>query len=180
VSGGDWVWLETERLSGEPLTLTHAAELAPLLHDPRVARTLAIDGQPPAWGAEPEELAITVAHWQAHGFGLWLLRDRDTGEMVGRGGLQHTQATGVDEVEIAWAIVPERWNQGLATELANACVEIAFGRLALRSVIAYTRPDNLASRRVMEKIGMSAEREFTDRHGLDEVLYRLAANRSDR
>ena len=71
--------------------------------------------------------------------------------MVGRGGLQPTSATGADEVEVAWAIVPERWGQGLATELARACVQIAFDDLELSSVIAYTRPDNLASRRVWRR-----------------------------
>ena len=57
---------------------------------------------------------------------MWLLRDRSTGEMVGRGGLQHTFVAGLDEVEAGWAIVPERWGEGLATELAHACVD---GRL---------------------------------------------------
>ena len=92
--------------------------------------------------------------------------------MVGRGGLQHTLATGEPEVEVAWAIVPARWREGLATELALAALELAFDQLALESVSAYTRPDNFASRGVMKKAGMTFERSFTDRHGIREVLYR--------
>lgn len=164
--------LETERLSCVALEPSHAEELAPLLSDPRVAATLSPDGQPPAVGAHPEELATCDAHWRTHGFGLWLLRDRRTEEMVGRGGLQHTAASGADEVEIAWAIIPERWRQGLATELALACVATAFDRLDLASVIAYTRTDNIASRRVMEKAEMSYERSFLVPSGRPQVLYR--------
>jgi RimJ/RimL family protein N-acetyltransferase len=159
-------------MRGEALTPAHAGELGLLLNDPRVAATLAPSGKAPARGASPEDLAVNARHWREHGFGLWLLRDRETEQMVGRGGLQHTFATGTDEVEIGWAIVPDRWNRGLATELALACVEISFEQLGLESVIAYSRPDNLASRRVMEKTGMSFERPFRDHHGLDAVLYR--------
>jgi ribosomal-protein-alanine N-acetyltransferase len=172
VTRSDLRQFETARLSCEALEPTHADEIAPLLWDPRVAATLSPDEMPPAWGAAPDELAVTDAHWRAHGFGLWLLRDRGTGRMVGRGGLQHTYATGDDEVEIAWAIRPARWRQGLATELALACVSIAFERLELMSVIAYTRPDNLASRRVMEKAGLKLERTFPAPSGRDQVLYR--------
>jgi ribosomal-protein-alanine N-acetyltransferase len=172
MSGVDLRLLCTDRLSCEALSQAHTDELAPLLSDPRVAATLSVDGRPPAWGGTPEQLAIIEEHWRAHGFGLWLLRDRMSGAVVGRGGLKHTNATGVDEVELAWAIVPERWREGLATELALACVELAFERLQLDSVIAYTRPDNIASRRVMEKAGLCYEREFTDPHAIDAVLYR--------
>jgi RimJ/RimL family protein N-acetyltransferase len=167
--------LRTARLEGEPLQPALAAELQPLLNDPRVAATLAPDGRPPAPGGTPDQLRSQADHWDRHGFGLWLLRDSAGGVMIGRGGLQHTIRPGQDEVEIAWAIVPERWREGLATELALACVEIAFERLGLPDVIAYTLPTNVASRGVMEKIGMTFERTFTTRHGdieLNQVLYR--------
>ncbi len=167
--------ITTARLLCEALEPAHAGELARLMNDPRVARTLSPNGLPPAPGGTPADLAVKQAEWELNGFGLWLLRDRSTGEMVGRGGLQHTSATGVQEVEIGWSIVPERWGQGLATELALACVEIAFDDLGLASVIAYTRPDNIASRRVMDKAGLLYEREFTDPHGLTEILFRRSA-----
>ncbi len=161
----------TPRLSCEALEPAHAAEMSLLLGDPRVAATLSPTGRPPAPGGTPSELAVKAAHWRRHGFGLWLLRDRASGAMVGRGGMQHTFIEGVEEVEIAWAIVPRRWREGLATELALACLQIASADLALARVIAYTRTDNIASRGVMEKAGMSLEREFVDRWGLPSVLY---------
>ncbi len=172
MSAPDLRILTTARLRLEALSPDHCADLAPLLGDPRVAATLSRTGRPPAPGGSPSELAVKAEHWRRFGFGLWLLRDRGSGAMVGRGGLQRAIIEGSDEVEIAWAIVPERWRQGLATELARTCIEIAHDDLALTDVIAYTRTNNVASRGVMEKAGMSLEREFIDRWGLRSVLYR--------
>ncbi len=115
-------------------------------------------------------LESTVHHWDVHGFGLWLLRDRVTGAMVGRGGIENTLATGEIEIEVAWAIVPDRWGQGLATELAHAAVDAA-ARVGLLELIALTLPHNVASRRVMDKAGFRYERDILH-VGLPHVLYR--------
>jgi [ribosomal protein S5]-alanine N-acetyltransferase len=163
--------LETERMILERLRLEHAEEQLRLLLDPRVSRTLWPRSESPTEGAVREGLAAKVDHWNRHGFGMWLLRDRETGETVGRGGLQYTFTAGLNEVEAGWAIVPERWGQGLATELANACVEVAFDQLGLLEIIAFTLPDNIASRRVMEKSGFAFERDIVHA-GLPHVLYR--------
>jgi ribosomal-protein-alanine N-acetyltransferase len=166
---------ETARIACEPLGPAHADALAPYLADPRWAAGLSTDGLPPAPGGTPDELRKKADHWDVHGFGMWLLRDRQTGAMLGRGGLQHTDIEGVDEVEIGWAIVPERWRQGLATELALGCIELAFGELRLDHVIAYTTPDNVASRGVMEKAGLRFDRPFVKAYDgveLEMVLYR--------
>jgi RimJ/RimL family protein N-acetyltransferase len=67
--------------------------------------------------------------------------------------------------------VPERWRQGLATELARAAVEVAFDDLDLDEIVAFTLPDNIASRRVMEKAGFTYDRDI-QRAGIPHVLYR--------
>ncbi|HUO70325.1 MAG TPA: GNAT family N-acetyltransferase [Solirubrobacteraceae bacterium] len=166
--------VETERLICERLRLDHAPELTRLLGDPRVARTMFADGLPLAEPAVSDGIRDKIEHWERHGFGPWLLRDRATGEMVGRGGLQHTFVAGSDEVEVGWAIIPDRWGQGLATELAHASVALAFDDLGLAQIVAFTLPDNVASRRVMEKAGFVYEREIVHA-GLDHVLYRRVA-----
>jgi ribosomal-protein-alanine N-acetyltransferase len=171
VSPRDLRRILTERLSLEALGPEHAAELTPLLDDPQVARTLSPNGRPPVPGGSPEALGAKAVHWERFGFGLWLLRDRGDGTMVGRGGIQHALVEGHEEVELAWAIVPSRWREGLATELARACVEIASEDLELPSVVAFTLPDNLPSRAVMTKAGMSYERDIVH-VGLPHVLYR--------
>jgi RimJ/RimL family protein N-acetyltransferase len=149
----------------------HADDLSRLLRDPRVARTLFATAVAPTEAEVVTNLAAKQAHWERHGFGLWMVYDRGSGAIVGRGGLQHTIATGRDEIEVGWAIVPERWGEGLATELALASVEAGFGTLGLTELIAYTLVDNIASRRVMEKSGFSYEREM-EFVGLPHVVYR--------
>ena len=163
--------LETKRMILERLRPEHGPEQLRLLLDPRVSATLWPRAQPPTELDVLDGLAAKVEHWNRHGFGMWLLRDRDTAEMVGRGGLQYTYTAGLNDVEAGWAIIPERWGQGLATELAHACVDVAFQQLALLEIVAFTLPDNLASRRVMEKSGFAYEREIVHA-GLPHVLYR--------
>lgn len=171
-SAGSVERVETPRMVATRLDSGDLGDMARLLGDPRVAKTLSPTGLPVSEREVMIGLDEKLSHWEDFGFGLWLLRDRSSGDFVGRGGLQHTWATGEAEVEAGWAIVPERWGQGLATELARAAVEAAFGPLALADVIAYTQPDNRASRRVMEKLGFVLERELIVEN-LDHVLYRL-------
>lgn len=153
----------------------HAEELEPLALDPRVWRTLQYPSEPPPTPADVRRTAERKhAHWESHGFGQWLLRDCSDGLAVGRGGLQYTEATGTWEVEIGWAVLPARWGQGFATELARASIEAAFESLGLPDVIAYTQPDNVGSRRVMEKAGLLYEGDFTH-EDTPHVLYRLHA-----
>ncbi len=166
--------VETPRLVCERLRMDHLPEVSRLLRDPRVARTL--------WPgvASPTEQDVIAStrekerHWERYGFGLWLLRDASTGEAVGRGGLQWTYIAELNQVEVGWAIVPKRWRQGLATELARASIEIAFGPLGLNQIIAFTLPENRASRRIIEKTGFVFEREIVHA-SLTHVLYRRSA-----
>lgn len=170
--------LETERLvCGRP-RVGDADELSRVMLHPDVLRTTWFERRPPTHAYVVDKLAGDIKHWERYGFGPWLLRDRAGGELVGRGGLKHTTATGVDEVEIGWTIDPARWGEGLATELARASVDTAFGELALDEVIAYTSADNTASRRVMEKAGMAFEGEFAY-EGLPQVLYRARRDTRD-
>lgn len=163
--------LDTPRMVCERVHPDQAAEHLRLLLDPRVGATLWPRTEPPTEADILDGLTFKVEHWERHGFGMWLLRDRETGEMVGRGGLQYTYTAGLNDVEAGWAITPERWGQGLATELAHACVEVAFEHLGLLEIVAFTLPTNIASRRVMEKSGFEYERDIVHA-GLPHVLYR--------
>jgi RimJ/RimL family protein N-acetyltransferase len=164
--------LHTDRLIAERLAPEHEGELGRLSLDPRVYATLWPFPFPPTASDVRDGLRRQLDLWNRHGFGLWLLRDRGSGELVGRGGLEYTAAPGQLAVEVAWAIVPERWGQGLATELAHAAVRVAFGDLDVSELVALTLPDNGASRRVMEKAGFTYERTIVHA-GLPHVLYRL-------
>lgn len=153
--------VETARLLLEPIRAEHAVELIPILLDERVA----------VWFKAPEDpmpvpddvIASTnrkAVDWTSRGIGYWLMRDRHTGEAVGRGGLQYTLDTGVEELEVGWAVAPARWGRGLATEMADAAIAYAWEELDLDQLITFTITNNTASRRVMEKTGFAYERDF--------------------
>ncbi|MGQ9368866.1 GNAT family N-acetyltransferase [Azospirillum sp. A39] len=113
-----------------------------------------------------------MRHWDRHGYGVWILRDRTDGAFVGRAGLRRMPIDGSDETELLYACMPERWSRGYTSEAVAAIVRLAFERLRLRDLVAFTLPGNAASRRVMEKAGFAFERDFIHA-GLPHVLYRL-------
>jgi RimJ/RimL family protein N-acetyltransferase len=169
--------VETQRMVCERLRMDHVSEVARLLRDPRVAATGWPGDEPPTEQDVVRSVTAMDRHWERYGFGMWLLRDRATGEMVGRGGLQWaTYVKDLDDVEAGWSVVPERWREGLATELARAAVDVGFGPLGLSEIVAFTLPDNISSRGVMEKSGFVYEREILH-VGRPHVLYRRRAAR---
>lgn len=116
-------------------------------------------------------LERNLAHWATHGFGVWMLRDRDRMEVIGRAVLRHLDVEGTDEVEVGYGFYAEYWGRGLATEVARACVQLGRERLGLPSVVAVTLPTHRASQRVMIKAGLAYEREILH-EGLPHVLFR--------
>ena len=78
-----------------------------------------------------------------------------------------------DEVEIGWMLWPSAWGQGYATEAGAAVRDEAFERLELGSIVAEHHPENAASRRVMEKLGLRFERDGVTKDGWPLRLYRL-------
>jgi [ribosomal protein S5]-alanine N-acetyltransferase len=116
-------------------------------------------------------LERNLAHWAAYGFGLWMLRDRDTGRSIGRAVLRHLDVDGVDEVETGYGFLPDLWGRGLATEIARACVHIGRERLGLASLVGITLPTNAASQQVMRKAGLQYERDIVHA-GVPHLLFR--------
>jgi RimJ/RimL family protein N-acetyltransferase len=137
------------------------------MNEPRVATTL---GGPQTQEQWQSFVRKDIAHWEVHDFGAWHAFERSTDQLVGRIGSHVTLVEGVLEVELAWAVHPDHWGQGYAAELAIPARDLVFSR-GIRSVVAFTLPDNTASRRVMEKLGMTYERDIVHAD-LPHVLYR--------
>ena len=116
-------------------------------------------------------LERNLTHWEQYGFGLWMLRDRDGGALIGRAVLRHLEVEGSDEIEVGYGFYPEFWGRGLATEVACACVDIGRSQLGFQSLVAITRPENTASQRVMAKAGLTYERDILC-DGVRHVLFR--------
>ena len=151
------------------MTLDDAEPLLEILGDPEVAAWLRPAGLTgPFTLAECEEVvARKVAHWTAHGFGMSLAFSE--GRCVGRSLVQHTLVAGRGEVEIGWAVASDMWGRGLATELGRRALAAA-SDAGLERIVAFTRTENVRSRRVMEKLGLEYERDFVHA-GYPHVLY---------
>lgn len=159
--------LTTHRLTLRPIRSDDWADLRALDGDPEVMATLG------GLRSEKETIGYAMAqedHWQRHGFGWWMAHDRGTGAFVGRGGIRYLEIEGGVEVEVGYAVVPGRWGEGLATEIAAAGVRYAREDMRLSRVVGITLVDNRASRRVLEKVGLAYERELVHA-SLPHVLY---------
>jgi ribosomal-protein-alanine N-acetyltransferase len=93
-----------------------------------------------------------INHWDEHGYGLWALESRSDGELIGRCGLQYLPDT--DEVEVDFILGREHWGQGYATEAGSASIDYGFKELKVDFIVGIVHPKNIASQRVLEKIGM--------------------------
>jgi RimJ/RimL family protein N-acetyltransferase len=122
--------------------------------DPRVMEFM--PGQLSAQQSD-DLIARIELHFHQHGFGLYAAEFIETKTLIGFIGLNipSYDAPFMPAVEIGWRLAAGYWNRGLATEGARAVVHHAFFTLQLDSIVAFTVPDNLRSRRVMEKLGMT-------------------------
>jgi len=144
--------LETERL----VLRRFRPDDLPTLHrwraDPDYMRYIGVATDDPA--ATAAALDRWERHWAEHGFGLLAAEERETGALVGRAGPQFHGAW-PDHPELGWGVDPDRWNRGLATEMGAACLGWAFGELGIPQLVSITVEENVASRRVMEKLGFT-------------------------
>ena len=164
--------LTTARLLAEAITPLHFHDLHRLLSDLKVMKTLSADGKPLSEEMTREQVEQNIDHWQQHGFGLWVFHRKSDGVFIGRAGLKTYQIDGKDVIGLAYAVMPDYWNRGFATEMAEASLDVGFGQLNFAEIGSWTLPVNLASQRVMEKLGFQYERDF-EVAGLLHRFYRL-------
>jgi RimJ/RimL family protein N-acetyltransferase len=166
--------VRTARLVGHPIGPDDLDDMRTLFQDLEVAETM--NGT-----RSDAEVAVIVERdadqWARHGYGQWAWQDAVSGAFVGRGGLRALPLLGRVETEVGYALLPRWWRLGLATEIAAASVRHAFDEVGLEALVAMTLPTNVGSRRVMEAVGFTYDRDITHA-GLPHVLYRLA--RADR
>ncbi len=147
---------QTPRLEAERLAPHHLDDLLALHRDPEVMAELG--------GVRDEEqtrqyLARNLEHWAEHGFGVWMLREKERPEVVGRAILRFLPLHGVQEVEVGFALYSRLWGRGLATEVGGVCVKMAWEELGVETLVGVTTPTNAASQRVLQRLGLSYEEE---------------------
>ncbi len=136
--------------------------------------------------SESDELIARIeAGFATHGFGLWALELRATGEFVGFTGLAipSFNAHFTPAVEVSWRLARSAWGKGYATEAGLASIAFGFRDAALDEIVSFTSAANVRSRAVMERIGMTHDpADDFDHPELDEadllrphLLYRISA-----
>lgn len=148
--------LRTERLLLRRWRASDRAPFAALGADPRVMKHLGTL----MTRAESDALAARIeAHFASHDFGLWALEAPGDVAFAGFVGLAHARfpAAFNPSVEIGWRLAPEYQGRGYASEAAREVLRFGFEQLGLGEILAFTTATNLASQRVMERIGMQRD-----------------------
>lgn len=153
--------LETQRLVLRHQLLTDLDNLWSLYCDPQITRYI-----PDAPRTREETRQELEWHMNGHprnpDLGLWATVHKETGKFIGRCGLLPWEIEGRQEVEVAYTIARPYWGQGLATEAAQAILRYGFEKLNLERLVSLIEPENIASQKVAEKIGMSFGKRVDD------------------
>lgn len=147
------------RLLPEPTARLRFREMV----DDDLDRMSAMLGDPTVMAFYPapktrEESADWIARarrsYDEHGHGLWVVETHD-GAFVGDCGITWQSSNGRPVLEVGYHVVADHQGQGLATEAASACVDLARREMAPTLLTAIVHPENTASRRVAEHLGMT-------------------------
>jgi len=132
--------------------------LAEIWADPEVTRFLPSRGVPISRENAEKSLQSFIKHWQERGYGVWAIVENNSSQMIGYCGLRYLDE--IDEVEVLYGLAQAYWGRGIATQAAQAAVSYGFNVAKLDKLIAMALPDNLASRRVIEKAGLQYEKKI--------------------
>ncbi|HMO81079.1 MAG TPA: GNAT family N-acetyltransferase [Pyrinomonadaceae bacterium] len=164
--------IETDRLRFRPFALEDLPLLIEQRSDPDMYRYLGGTRR-----QNPEELAkriqFYISCFETHGFAMCPMILKETGEIIGGAGLQPLEESG--EVEVGYNLIKEYWGRGIGTEAARAWLDHGFRDLGLDRIVAVAHPDNIASRRIMEKLGLRYEKT-QEHYGEMCVFYAISAD----
>ena len=161
--------LETPRLRLREFIPSDAEALALVLSDPE---TMRFYPKPFDRAGVEQWVARNMRRYVENGHGLWGMVLTSTGELIGDCGLTVQNVDDVNEIEIGYHVRRDLWGLGLATEAARACRDYGFGRLTVERLVSLIRPENVPSRRVAEKNGMTVWKELMWR-GLPHLVYAI-------
>ncbi|MEM8674472.1 MAG: GNAT family N-acetyltransferase [Cyanobacteria bacterium P01_G01_bin.67] len=158
--------LEIERLRLRPLTLDDAEQLHQLC-----------DRDPEVWQFDPgyerslderiDLIKERIQEYEIYGFGCFAIEIKPNLELIGQGGLsphqfEHQDGSFTDEFEVMYKLGKNYWRQGYATEASQAWIEYAFEIAKLKRLVVCPHKDNIASVRVLEKLGFRIEDDWQE------------------
>jgi RimJ/RimL family protein N-acetyltransferase len=174
--------IRTERLILRRWTDADRAPFAALNADPVV-----MEHFPGTMSREASDAFVDriQRHWEEHDWGLWAVEVPALAPFVGYVGLWPADYVGEGTVEVGWRLARGEWGHGYATEAAREALRVGFEELGLDEIVSFTVPQNVRSRRVMERIGLVRDpaRDFehprvdpvANPHLVQHVFYCLSA-----
>jgi RimJ/RimL family protein N-acetyltransferase len=163
--------VETDRLILRLMTVEDAEFILELLNEPSFIQNIGDRNVRTTEDARAYILNGPMKSYQKNGFGLCLVLLKETHEPIGIFGL--IKRTGLDDVDIGYALLPRFWSKGYAVEAARATKTYAKDVIHLNRIVAITDPTNQASIRVLEKIGLRFEKMV--RFSPDDIELKLFA-----
>ena len=159
--------LKTTRLTLRPFTKQDARPLCQILSVPGVLEYFPSSDAPDLERVQ-KLVQKQIDHWGVHDYGWWAVEPIEEGELIGWSGLQYLPET--DEIEISYLLGKPYWGKGLATESAIAGLDYGFKSLGIEKIIGIVHPENVASQKVLEKIGLRFQ-EQTEYFGMECYKY---------
>jgi len=166
--------LQTQRLSLREFVPEDVNALAAILSDPETMQYYPMSFD---HAAVVDWITRNRDRYANDGYGLWAMILNSTGELVGDCGLVRQSVDGRDEIEIGYHVRRDHWGRGYASEAAHACRDYGFANFKVDNLISLIRPENIASRRVAEKNGMTIWKEVT-RVNLLHYVYAIRRDRA--
>jgi ribosomal-protein-alanine N-acetyltransferase len=125
-----------------------------MMQTPQVRASLYVPddyGPENAW----QQMAMWLGQWQLRGTGQWALEEKATGTFVGRAGSHRPERDDWPGIEIGWALHPDQWGKGYATEAGAAAVEHAFANHDVDALYSCILEENTASQAVAKRLGFT-------------------------
>lgn len=167
--------LETARLALREMEMSDLDFIADLLGNSQV-----MEFWPKPYTKEEARqwLIKQQARYRKDGFGYWLVLEKKMNQPIGQTGLLKMTIEERPEIALGYIFHYSFWNKGYAGEAASACVEYAFQKLRVSRVIALIRPENVASKKVAEKLRMMPA-GITEYAGLKHLIYVIEKNQKE-
>lgn len=163
--------VETERLRLRSFRQEDLADLYLVFGDTEVMRYIS-GGEARSLEETKTGLARTIEGWQSRGFGFWAVTPKGSDKVIGYCGFMFLEGT--PEIELAYGLAKSHWGSGFATEAARACLRYGFAEMKLERIVAVVNPENTASQRVLENVGMRYTKDV-HHYNADLMYYEISS-----
>ena len=151
-----WTIMESERCILREMTMEDLDAIYELYKPEEITRY--IDGLHENRDEEKEIIKVYIENmYRFYGYGMWVVIEKATGQLIGRAGLNHFEAGEQIQLELGYVIAQDKQKQGYATEVCRGILDYVKNELDFSAVYCLIQKENLASIHLAEKLGFAFE-----------------------